>query len=65
MTTTLDTYLALKRGRLVELARRLNVTPQRLCDIRKGRRVPSLELAVAIQRETGVPVESFIKSQAA
>lgn len=62
MTQTLDTYLALKRGRLVDLAKRLGVTPQWLCDVRKGRRMPSLEMALAIQRETGVPVESFVKA---
>lgn len=54
-----------ERGSLARLASRLNVQVTYLCDIRKGRRVPPLRLALAIQHETGVPIESLLKGKAA
>jgi transcriptional regulator with XRE-family HTH domain len=56
--TTLNQALA-RRGAMTDLAKRLDITIGYLCDIRYGRKTPSLELALAISRETGVPVESL------
>ncbi len=49
------------RGSSVRLARRLRISVTYLCDIRKGRKEPSLSLAVDIHRETGVPIESLVR----
>jgi DNA-binding XRE family transcriptional regulator len=62
---SLDTYLARRRGEATRLAKELGITPQRVCDIRKGRMVPSLELALRIAKATGIPVESFVPTRAA
>jgi transcriptional regulator with XRE-family HTH domain len=43
-----------------ELARRLNVTPQHLNAVLRGRCRPSLRLAVRIERLAGVPKERLI-----
>lgn len=47
---------------MTRLARRLGISPSYLCDIRKGRTVPPLKLAVQIHKATGVPVESFVEA---
>jgi len=50
-----------ERGlRSVTPARRLNVTPETLSRVMHGRE-PSLKLAVAIEVETGVPVEAWLE----
>lgn len=56
---TLDGALA-KRGTLTALAKKLDITISYLCDIRMGRKTPSLELALEIAAETGVPVASLV-----
>lgn len=53
--TPLDEAL-LGHGRLSEVARNLGISVGYLCDIRKGRKVPSDELKAAIAREIGVAV---------
>lgn len=61
---TLHEALA-ERGSLTRLARKLGVHISYLSDIRHGRRTPPLALALAIQRETGVPIESLLSAEAA
>jgi transcriptional regulator with XRE-family HTH domain len=56
---TLNQALA-RRGAMTELAKRLQITIGYLCDIRYGRKTPSLELALDISRETGVPVDALV-----
>ena len=60
---TLDEALW-RHGALTRLAMKLGISRGYLCDIRKGRAVPSRELAEAISRETGVPVESLLSEAA-
>jgi transcriptional regulator with XRE-family HTH domain len=58
--TTLDAALA-QRGALTQLAKRLDITVGYLCDIRYGRKVPSLGLAAEIADATGVPIASLVR----
>lgn len=55
---TLDEALA-PRGSMSALARRLGISVSFLCEIRKRRRVPKVDLALRIVQETGIPVESL------
>jgi transcriptional regulator with XRE-family HTH domain len=61
---TLDEALQ-PRGSLSRLAADLGVSVSYLCEVRKGRRTPSLALALEISRVTGVPVASLVKVEAA
>lgn len=55
---TLDDLL-MRHGSASALARKLGISNSYICEIRKGRRVPNLALALAIAKATGVPVESL------
>lgn len=44
-----------------DLARKLKVSRGLICDIEKGRRTPSIELAAKIAKILGYPVEPLIK----
>jgi transcriptional regulator with XRE-family HTH domain len=57
---TLNQALA-QRGAMTQLAKRLNITVGYLCDIRYGRKAPSLSLAAEISEATGVPMESLVR----
>jgi transcriptional regulator with XRE-family HTH domain len=46
-----------------ELAERITVTNAYLSQILSGKRRPSLPIAVRIERETGIPVESWTEPQ--
>jgi transcriptional regulator with XRE-family HTH domain len=60
---TLDTFLA-ARGSAKRLAKKLRMSMSHLSDIRHRKRSPSLSVALAISRETGVPVESLMRRAA-
>lgn len=57
---TLDDALR-KRGSLTHVARALGISVTYLCEIRKGRRQPNLELALRLQAVTGVPISSLVQ----
>jgi len=44
-----------------EVARAIQISRQHLCDIEKGRRIPSLVTATLLCDEYGIPLESVIK----
>jgi len=60
-------YLKTTGDSQVSWARRLNVSNSHLCGVLSGKKKPSLELAVRIERETGgaVPASSWIPEEAA
>ena len=43
-----------------EFAKKLGITPQSLCDLEKGRRIPSVERAVKIAKKLNEPAQSWI-----
>lgn len=43
-----------------EFAKKLGITPQSLCDLEKGRRIPSAQRAAKIARALGEPIETWI-----
>lgn len=64
MSKTLDEALW-RHGALTQLAKKLGVSRSYLCDVRKGRAKPSVQLAERIARETGVSVEDIGRTEAA
>ena len=44
-----------------EFATQLNISQSSLCDIEKGRRIPSISRAAKIARNIGMPEETWIK----
>ena len=45
----------------VEFAKKLHITVQNLCDLEKGRRIPSPLRAARIAKKLGYPTKSFIE----
>ena len=43
-----------------EVAKRLGITAQSLCDLEKGRRIPSIERAVKIAKKLREPLETWV-----
>ncbi len=43
-----------------DFARQLGITPQSLCDLEKGRRIPSIARAAKIAKKLREPVETWI-----
>lgn len=48
-----------EHGSQARLARKLRISVTHLSQIRKGKKQPSLDLALDIEKETGVPVETM------
>lgn len=44
-----------------EFARLLGITPASLCDLERGRRIPSVKRAAGIARSIGMPEKTWIK----
>lgn len=49
----------LRKISLREMARRLEISPSYLCDLEKGRRVPSAELYTKMLKEYGEGLKSW------
>lgn len=49
---------------LAELAGVVGVTPSHLSEIERGLNEPSLALAAKLSRETGIPIDSFVREAA-
>lgn len=61
-----DEELKRPRATRVSIAARLGVSPSVLTKLRKDpNRSVSLDLAVAIEREAGIPVEAWVSGEAA
>jgi transcriptional regulator with XRE-family HTH domain len=50
---------------LADLARAIGVTPSHLSEIERGLNEPSLALAAKLSRETEIPIEQFVRQEAA
>lgn len=59
-TLTLRRYLRQTKTTQLALAKRLGISQPYLNQILNGRRTPSLELAVDIERETGVEMKTLL-----
>jgi transcriptional regulator with XRE-family HTH domain len=62
---TLQEYFERTGTTQVELAKRLRISQAHLSQIMNGLRSPSLELAVLIEDETGVPMRSLAREATA
>lgn len=61
--TRLAEYLRRTRLKQYELAGFLGITDAYLSQVLSGKRRPSLPIAVRIERETGVPVETWVDTR--
>jgi len=43
-----------------EFAKKLGINPQSLCDLEKGRRIPSIERAAKIAKKLKEPIETWL-----
>ena len=43
-----------------DFARKLGMSPQSLCDLEKGRRIPSVERAAKIAKKLNEPIETWV-----
>lgn len=60
---TLDAFLAHKRITQNALARELGISAIFLSEIRRGKRTPSLRLALRIAEHCNIPVESLVPAE--
>ena len=61
---TIADYLAEKNTTQADLADKIGVSEGMLSLIIRGFRQPSLDVALRIEKETGVPVEAFARKSA-
>lgn len=57
---TLESYRLGEEKSQKDFAKKLGITPQSLCDLEKGRRIPSVERAAKIAKKLGEPIETWI-----
>lgn len=57
----LESYRLSEELSLSAFAKRLKITPQSLCDLEKGRRVPSVSRAAGIAIKLREPVETWVQ----
>lgn len=57
---TLESYRLGEEKTQKDFAKKLGITPQSLCDLEKGRRVPSVERAAKIAKKLGEPIETWV-----
>lgn len=57
---TLESYRLGEEMSQKDFARKLGIAPQSLCDLEKGRRIPSIERAAKIAKKLHEPVETWI-----
>jgi len=57
---TLESYRLGEEKSQKDFAKRLGITPQSLCDLEKGRRIPSVERAAKIAKKLREPVETWV-----
>lgn len=60
---TVQAWLAGTGTSQLDLAKALNISQSHLCNILRGNRKPSVDLAVAIARMTNVAVETIVQPQ--
>lgn len=53
------------RKTLADVAGEVGVTPSHLSEIERGINEPSLALAAKLSRGTGIPIDDFVKTEAA
>jgi transcriptional regulator with XRE-family HTH domain len=63
--SALNDYMDAERLSDALLAEKVSCDRSMIAKVRTGKATPSLRLAVAISRETGVPVESLLPCEAA
>lgn len=56
----LESYRLAEEKSQKDFAKKLGITAQSLCDLEKGRRVPSIERAAKIAKKLGEPIETWI-----
>lgn len=57
---TLESYRLGEEMSQKEFARKLGIAPQSLCDLEKGRRIPSIERAAKIAKKLKEPIETWV-----
>jgi transcriptional regulator with XRE-family HTH domain len=57
---TLEAYRLAEEKTQKEFAKKLGITAQSLCDLEKGRRIPSLERVAKIAKKLGEPVDTWV-----
>jgi transcriptional regulator with XRE-family HTH domain len=57
---SLEAYRLAEEMTQKEFAKKLGITPQSLCDLEKGRRIPSVERAAKIAKKLHESAESWI-----
>jgi transcriptional regulator with XRE-family HTH domain len=57
---SLESYRLAEEMSQKDFARKLGIAAQSLCDLEKGRRVPSVERAAKIAKKLNEPVETWI-----
>ncbi len=57
---TLESYRLGEEMTQKDFARKLGIGPQSLCDLEKGRRIPSVERAAKIARKLSEPIETWV-----
>ena len=67
MTTSLDTWLRQNRVRAGDFAERVGIHPTTLSKVRRGKQLPTLPAALAIEKATGgaVPVHAWAAEEEA
>lgn len=57
---TLESYRLGEGKSQKDFAKKLGIAPQSLCDLEKGRRIPSVERAAKIAKKLGEPIETWV-----
>jgi len=57
---TLESYRLGEEMSQKDFARKLGMSPQSLCDLEKGRRIPSVERAAKIAKKLNEPIETWV-----
>jgi transcriptional regulator with XRE-family HTH domain len=57
----LESFRLCEEYSLTQLAKKLKISPQSLCDLEKGRRIPSVNRAVEIAMKLNEPLETWVQ----
>lgn len=57
---TLEAYRLAEDMTQKDFAKKLKISPQSLCDLEKGRRIPSIDRVVRIANKLNEPVETWV-----
>ena len=61
----LRTWRKANKTRLADLAGAIDVSPSHISQIETGKKQPSLALAAKLSQETEIPLDKFVKREAA